>query len=607
MCGISGLFKTNVSLEMIHPMVQSLNHRGPDAQEYWIDNELGIAFGHARLSIVDIQGGNQPMTDAYGRYTIVFNGEIYGFRDLKVRYNQYPYQNNSDTELIFAMLYEHGYDFVKHLPGMFAFVIYDREKKELFGARDRFGEKPFYYTTNFGGFAFASELKALKKISLEKLNLDLRSVSSYMERLYVPANRCIYQEIKKLDPASCFIYKNGCLELKRYCELPTTTEKIDFEEAVDQLNIKLVDSVKNQLVADVPVGSFLSGGLDSSLITAIAAKISSDKISTYSFGFTQTQSRNELEEARMHAENIGTKHTEFDERDFKLFDVFKTIQSYFDEPFGDSSAIPMYIISNYASKYGKVILTGDGGDELLGGYSQWYHNVLNPPPNSDNRKSGFGLANGKQSIKNLFSYIKGDQKKMGKTSEVENEFLYHHEKNNLLFRHDKITSMGLPLPYGYRYDFTFSRSLGDVFLTDLQNYMVGDILVKTDTTSMANSLELRAPFLDVNLAEFAIGLPSDYKYKGGKNKVILRELIKKHYPFLKRQQDKLGFGAPVEDWLQLKEFDEYRNYVKNDSSALVYQLIDFAKMGDRLDLNNYRTWAVINLNAWLDAKNQLLN
>ena len=598
MCGISGLFKTNVSLEKIYSMVETFNHRGPDAQEYWIDNDLEIAFGHARLSIVDLIGGNQPMTDVYGRYTIVFNGEIYGFRYLKLRYNKYPYQNSSDTELIFAMLYEHGYDFVKYLPGMFAFVIYDREKNELFGARDRFGEKPFYYTTQFSGFAFASELKALKKISPEKLNLDLRSVSSYMERLYVPANRCIYQEINKLDSASCFIYRNGSLEINRYWKLPTATEQIDFQEAVDQLNIKLIESVKNQLVADVPVGSFLSGGLDSSLITAIAAKINSDKISTYSFGFTQTQRRNELREARVHSENIGTKHTEFDERDFKVFDVFKTIQSYFDEPFGDSSAIPMYIISNYASRYGKVILTGDGGDELLGGYSQWYHNVLNPIPNTDN--SNFGWANAKQKLKNLFSDTKGNWKKMGKTLETENNFLYCHELNNLFFRHDKIASMGLPMPYGYRYDFLSNRSLNDVFLTDIQNYMVGDILVKTDTTSMANSLELRAPFLDVSLAEFAISLPTDFKYKGGENKFILRELIKKHYPYLERQQGKLGFGAPVKDWLKLKEFDEYRNYVKNDRSAPVYQLLDFSKMGDRLALNNYRTWAVINLNAWLE-------
>jgi asparagine synthase (glutamine-hydrolysing) len=602
MCGISGLFKINVSLEFIHPMVQSLKHRGPDAQEYWIDKELEIAFGHARLSIVDIQGGKQPMTDAYGRYTIVFNGEIYGFRELKLRYNKYPYQNRSDTELIFAMLYEHGYEFVKRLPGMFAFVIYDREKKELFGARDRFGEKPFYYTTQFGGFAFASELKTLKKISPEELNLDLRSVSSYMERLYVPANKCIYQEINKLEPANYFIYKNGSLEIKRYWEKPEMTQKIDFWEAIDLLNDKLVESVKKQLIADVTVGSFLSGGLDSSLITAIAAKISDKPICTYSFGFTLTQSRNELKEARNHAIKIGTKHTEFDERDFNVFDVFQKLQKYFDEPFGDSSAIPMYIISNHASKYGRVILTGDGGDELFGGYSQWYSKVINPLAQNIDKTTGLSFALAKHKLKLIFSDEKGKFKKMGKTMAGENEFLSRHELNNLFFSYDKIRSLGLPLPYGYRYGFTSSNSLDDVFLTDIQNYMVADILVKTDTTSMANGLELRAPFLDVKLAEFAISLPVDFKYQGNENKIILRELIKKHYPNLERQQGKLGFGAPVADWLKLKKFDEYRNYVKNDKSAIVYRLIDFNKMGDRLALNNYRTWAVINLNAWLEVQ-----
>jgi asparagine synthase (glutamine-hydrolysing) len=172
----------------------------------------------------------------------------------------------------------------------------------------------------------------------------------------------------------------------------------------------------------------------------------------------------------------------------------------------------------------------------------------------------------------------------------------------MFFSYDKIKTLGLPLPYGYWYGFTSSNSLNDVFLTDIQNYMVADILVKTDTTSMANGLELRAPFLDVKFAEFAISLPVAFKYQGGENKLILRELIKKHYPYLERQKGKLGFGAPIEDWLKLKEFDEYRNYVKNDRSALVYRLIDFTKMSDRLALNNYRTWAVINLNAWLEVQ-----
>jgi asparagine synthase (glutamine-hydrolysing) len=602
MCGIAGLFNVNISLNFIQTMVDSISHRGPDNQSIWMDTQRHISFGHTRLAIVDKVGGNQPMTDTFGRFTIVFNGEIYGFKSLREKYKNYLFTTDSDTELIFAMLYEHGYDFVKYLPGMFAFVLYDRETNELFGARDRFGEKPFYYTTQFGGFAFASELKALKKISPKGLNLDLRSVSSYLERLNVPANRCIYKEINKLEPACCFVYKFGSLEIKRYWEVPKMTQKIDFEEAIDLLNDKLVESVKRQLIADVPVGSFLSGGLDSSLITAIAAKINDKTISTYSFGFTMTQSRNELKEARNHSINIGTKHTEFDERDFNVFDVFQKLQKYFDEPFGDSSAIPMYIISNHSSKYGRVILTGDGGDELFGGYSQWYSKIINPLAQNNVKTTGLSLARAKLKLKRIFSDEKGKFKKMGKTMEGENKFLFRHELNNMFFSYDKIKTLGLPLPYGYWYGFTSSNSLNDVFLTDIQNYMVADILVKTDTTSMANGLELRAPFLDVKFAEFAISLPVAFKYQGGENKLILRELIKKHYPYLERQKGKLGFGAPIEDWLKLKEFDEYRNYVKNDRSALVYRLIDFTKMSDRLALNNYRTWAVINLNAWLEVQ-----
>ena len=599
MCGIAGLFKTSVSLERIQLMVEAINHRGPDAQDYWINNEKEIAFGHTRLSIVDIQGGSQPMTDAFGRYTIVFNGEIYGFRDLKLLYNKYPYQNCSDTELIFAMFYEHGYDFVKYLPGMFAFVIFDREKKELFGARDRFGEKPFFYTTHFGGFAFSSELKALKNISSQKLSLDLRSVSSYMERLYVPANRCIYQEINKLNPASCFIYKDGNLQIDRYWEMPTITENIEFEEAIDQLNIKLVESVKNQLVADVPIGSFLSGGLDSSLITAIAAKISSEKISTYSFGFTQTSNRNELIEARQHSINIGTNHTEFDEREFDLFDIFQRTQKYFDEPFADSSSIPMYIISNYASGYGKVILTGDGGDELFGGYSQWYSNVLFPEKKKKSQNQ-FGLKSVHQKIKQLINNRSSVRVQMGRTNKQQSNCLFLHEDNNVFFDVMRLKEMGLPLPYGYNISFQLENTLDDVFKCDLVNYMVGDILVKTDTMSMANSLELRAPFLDVELAEFAISLPSDFKYKGYDNKLLLRELIKKYYPQLELQKNKLGFGAPIEDWLKLKAFDEYREYVRNDKTAPIYKYLSFNAVKGRLHLNNYRTWSIINFNAWLE-------
>jgi asparagine synthase (glutamine-hydrolysing) len=600
MCGIAGLFKVNKEIDLIKNMILSLEHRGPDAQEFWYNHEKHISFGHARLSIVDLASGNQPMTDVYGRYTIVFNGEIYGYKTLKEKYNQYPYNTSSDTELIFAMLYEHGYEFVKFLPGMFAFVIYDSENDEIFGARDRFGEKPFFYTTHLGGFAFASELKALKSVFSNSLTIDLRSVSSYFERLYVPVNQCIYQEIKKLQPASSFVFKNGKLTINRYWDFPQIRENINFDDAVDLLNLKIIESVKKQLVADVKVGTFLSGGLDSSLITAISSKLLDQPVSTYSFGFTKTPGRNELNEARMHSERIGTNHTEFDESEFNMFNIFQNIQNYFDEPFADSSAIPMYIISNYASKYGKVILTGDGGDELFGGYSQWYDNIFNTEAKQESKNKIIGLNGVKRKIKEIINKRNSNLAKMDRISKKQNQFLYRHEKNNIFFDFNKIIELGLPFPYGYKYDFKSDNSLNDVLLTDIQNYMVADILVKTDTTSMANSLELRAPFLDVNLAEYAITLPTEFKYQGKENKIILRELIKKHYPYLELQKDKLGFGAPVEDWLKLKEFKEYKNYLINDRSAPIFNYLNYKYLRGSLDMNNYRTWTVLNFNCWLE-------
>jgi asparagine synthase (glutamine-hydrolysing) len=602
MCGISGLFKINVSLEKIHPMVQSLNHRGPDAQEYWIDHELEISFGHARLSIVDIHGGNQPMTDAYGRYTIVFNGEIYGFKELKLKYSDYPYQNNSDTELIFAMLYAHGHDFLQYLPGMFAFVIYDRETNSLFGARDRFGEKPFFYTTALGGIAFASELKAIKLLfKKEELSINERAISSYLERLFVPVNQCIYNEVRKLLPGHAFTFENGDLKTFSYWSMPTHINQISYDDAVELVYEKLCSSVEKQLVADVEVGAFLSGGIDSSLITAIANKKSNKPISTYSFGFTSTALRNELADAEKHSERIGTKHHEFDEGNFDLFNEFLKMQEIFDEPFGDSSCIPMYIISNCASQHGRVVLTGDGGDELFGGYSQWNNTAIDfvKDHSKDSWKESkkLILEIGKDLIKGRYGFFK----KTRRTKVFQNPFLYTHDNQNVFFNWRQLKSLGLPPPYTYVRSSYTDNTLNDIFKTDILNYMPADILVKTDMTSMANGLELRAPFLDVELAELAISLPIEHKTTGGVNKKILRSIVKKYHPELELQSGKMGFGAPVEEWLKQVKFQEYKKTVQSNADALIYKYLKFEKTRDYFKRDNYKTWLILNLNAWLDV------
>jgi asparagine synthase (glutamine-hydrolysing) len=601
MCGISGLFKTGAPLEEIVSMVNSIRHRGPDAQEVFKISDEGLALGHARLSIVDIEGGTQPMTDVFGRYTVVFNGEIYGFKELKEQYSDYPYQTNSDTELIFAMLYKHGQSFVNFLPGMFAFAIYDNLTDTLFGARDRFGEKPFYYTTTLGGFAFASEIKALKVLFKERgLSINRRAIASYLERLYVPVNECIYNEIHKLLPGHAFTFRQGKLEIFQYWSIPTHTIKISFEDAVDKVYEKLKISVEKQLIADVEVGAFLSGGIDSSLITAIANKKSNKPISTYSFGFTSTTLRNELADAKKHSEIIGTNHHEFDEGNFDLFKEFLRMQEVFDEPFGDSSCIPMYIISNYASQHGRVVLTGDGGDELFGGYSQWNNKAIQFANIYQKNSFNFHLRElkefGKIAIKGRLSFYR----KLKRTKAVLNAYRHIHEKNNIFFNWKQLNQLGLPAPYPYIYTSFANNSLSDILNTDILNYMPADILVKTDMTSMANGLELRAPFLDVDLAQYAISLPVEYKTTGDINKKILRRVMEKYHPELEIQEGKLGFGAPVDEWLKLDAFQKYKYQLQKNNKAPIYNYLDYSKTVEYLKRDNYKTWLLLNLNSWLE-------
>jgi len=582
-------------------MVDLINHRGPDSSDVFIDTLKNIALGHTRLSIVDITGGAQPMTDVYGRYTIVFNGEIYGFKELRAQYSDYPYQTNSDTELLFAMLHKHGQSFVNHLPGMFAFVIYDKQTDSLFGARDRFGEKPFYYTTTLNGFAFSSEIKGLKVLFKERpLTINKRAISSYLERLCVPVNECIYNEIDKLLPGHAFSFQKSKLEIFPYWSIDSKIEKVSFEQAVDNVYEKLTVSVKKQLVADVEVGAFLSGGIDSSLIAAIANKHSHKQISTYSFGFTSNAARNELDEARMHAQKLGTKHHEFDERDFNLFKEFLTMQRIFDEPFGDSSCIPMFIISNCASKHGRVVLTGDGGDELFGGYSQWNNPTRESALKYQKNPINYRLNELKEFGKIVLKGRLGNYRKLKRTKSSINVYRHRHEHNNVFFTWRQLIELGLPVPYSYIYTDFENNSLSDVLNTDILNYMPADILVKTDMTSMANGLELRAPFLDIDLAKYAISIPVEYKTVGDVNKKILRRIMEKYHPELQVQKGKLGFGAPVDEWLMLKEFQDYKRVLRENKEAPMYQYLDYSKATEYLSRNNYKTWLLINLNAWLE-------
>jgi asparagine synthase (glutamine-hydrolysing) len=311
--------------------------------------------------------------------------------------------------------------------------------------------------------------------------------------------------------------------------------------------------------------------------------------------------RNELAEAKKHSETIGTNHHEFDEGNFDLFNEFLRMQEIFDEPFGDSSCIPMYIISNYASQHGRVVLTGDGGDELFGGYSHWN----NPAIEFVNRHSENSWKESKNTIleigKDLLMGRYGFFRKTMRTKVFQNPFLYKHDNQNVFFNWRQLKSLGLPPPYSYVRSSYTENTLNDIFKTDILNYMPADILVKTDMTSMANGLELRAPFLDVDLADLAISLPVEYKTTGGVNKKILRSIVKKYHPELDLQSGKMGFGAPVEEWLKQGKFQEYKKTVQSNADAPIYKYLNFEKTRDYFTRDNYKTWLMLNLNAWLEV------
>lgn len=372
MCGIVGIIHNNQEnySEVVKTMNLVQSHRGPDGSGVVSVNNATL--GHTRLSIVDITHGIQPMNCNQNDVTITFNGEIYGFLDIKEELN-YKFQSNSDTEVILALYKEYGYELFDKLKGMFAFGMYDSRDDSLLLARDRFGEKPLYYTFGENGeFIFASEIKAILATNLVKPKVSKEALKGYLNYLYINPNETIYENIYTLKPATYLVYKNNEIEVKEYYKYPKT-EDISIEDAIEVFKIKFEKSVSNQLIADVEVGAFLSGGLDSSSVVAVAKKYKPN-LKTFSFGFEGAKS--ELSYAKEIADKYNTDHYELYAKDVDIADMLLEMTNVYDEPFGDSSNIPTYLISKLAREHLKVILTGDGADELLGGYGWWYNPLL---------------------------------------------------------------------------------------------------------------------------------------------------------------------------------------------------------------------------------------
>ena len=602
MCGISGIIAKRVDryTDAGKRMVDSMYHRGPDGNgTYLFENSL---LAHNRLSIVDLASGDQPMLNTDRSVGIVFNGEIYGYQQIRSSLN-YDYKNTSDTEVILALYEKYGVDLLPHLPGMFAFGLWDEKERRFFAARDRFGEKPFFYAlTKDNELVFASEIKAILASGLIQPETDLKSVSRYLSHGYTGPLNTIYKNILCLPPGHMLTYKDGSVQVKKYWYYPDTVNNpISLSEATDKFEALFTNAVRKQMIADVEVCAFLSGGLDSTSVVSVAHKVN-PSLKTLAFGYKNELS--ELPYAKAAANMYQTDHHELHEGNEKLEDIVMMLPDIYDEPFSDSSAIATYQICKAASKFGKVVLTGDAGDELLGGYTWWYRPLLNDiaAKNSSSAKAAFVLA--------MASVEKAKEKLSGGLAARTWRDQYVGIKRGRQYNSIVSAAAGrfagngiaeaLGLPQEEKFTSTWNEdgTINDAMKFDIADYMPGDILVKTDRAAMANSLELRSPFLDVELAEFCISMPGEYKIDSKYDKILLREAMSKYWPKEIKERGKQGFGISGGHWSQSPGLKQLYNDYLHDKNSALYNIVPFEETQSVLKQTPTLTFSMLILAIW---------
>ncbi|MBE5895675.1 MAG: asparagine synthase (glutamine-hydrolyzing) [Lachnospiraceae bacterium] len=562
MCGIAGFIREDISREeTIKKMNSRLQHRGPDAEGFWMDSESGITLGHKRLSIVDLsENGAQPMHSADGRYVIVFNGEIYNAPEIKKELKKEgfgaTYRGTSDTEVLLNAFSFWGIDkTVEKMKGMFALALYDRKERCLSLIRDRVGEKPLFYGFYEGAFAFASELQALRELPGFTTRICDEAVAEYIRYGYVPAPMTIYADTFKLLPG-CILqlqYPFSREEIRPYWsmrEVALCGEQNpfsgSFEEATEQLEHLLKQSVKGQLMSDVPLGAYLSGGIDSATVVSLMQECSSSKVKTFTIGFYD-KAYNEAEFAKEIAAHLGTEHTELYVGEKECKDVIPLLPGIYGEPFADSSQIPTYLVSKLAKSKVTVSLSGDAGDELFCGYTTYsklaavWKKANLAPKGLRHMAGGLGC---KAGFNNKFyrgskclgcDTILQMKEALGYTS-IMMERLPVGSRADILKRPEWATP-------------TLKDEMAGMMLDDMLHYHPDDILVKVDRAGMAVSLENRIPMLDKDVVEFAWSLPTEYKYDGRTSKKILKEVLYRYVPKEMMDRPKKGFSVPLTRWL----------------------------------------------------------
>lgn len=630
MCGISGFidFSQNTGIEILQKMNRMLAHRGPDGEGYAIyeNKNATIGLGHRRLSIIDLsEGGSQPQT--FGTFHITYNGEIYNYAEIKreLETKGHTFISHSDTEVILHAYEEWGPAALQQFIGMFAFVIYDETAQQLFACRDRAGVKPFFYYFKDGLFLFGSELKALLQHPMFTKEINTDAVAAFLQFGYVPTPNCIFNDTHKLKPGHYLMLDLQTKEIQttRYWNVYDAYNKpvlnISLPDAINETEKLLTSAFQYRMVSDVPVGVFLSGGYDSTCVTAILQKNNTEKIKTFTIGVPDV-GLNEAPFAKEIAAHLGTDHTEYYCTQREALDIVPQLPFFYDEPFADSSAIPTTLVSRIAREKVTVALSADAGDEIFAGYNRYDYMVKYG--SSIKKVPGFM----RRGTAALMDMIPAD-----KIPVLNKKYLFHsrYEKVKSLLKEPsaKNVLMSLTRQMGGR-DLTnlfidefkampsyFDSSdlvperysvLSYMMAIDYQTYLLDDILQKVDRAGMSVSLEGREPFLDHRIIEWAAQLPLDFKYNKGNKKFILKEIVHKYIPATMMDRPKMGFGIPIANWLQndLKpfvdlyfdeQFIDRQNIFNNDEIQKIKKSFYEGKI-ERAE----KIWYILMFQMWYD-------
>lgn len=560
MCGFVGF--TNYIRDngkVLKEMSDSIAHRGPDSEGSYIDDN--IAMGFRRLSIIDLADGNQPMFNEDGSLVLLFNGEIYNFKELREELEKcgHSFSNHSDSEILLHGYEQWGTDLVEKLRGMFAFVIYSKVDNTIFGARDPFGIKPFYYANIGKSFLFGSEIKAFLHHPEFDKKLNETALAHYLSFQYSAVEETFFKDVFKLPPAHYFVYKDGSMNITRYFKPEFNAKPDSAERYAEKIKRTICESVEAHKIADVEVGSFLSSGIDSSLIAKVA---NVDKTFTVGFESDDGNRYNEIDYAKKFADTVGVENISKVITPTEYWREFPQIQYFMDEPLADPAAIALYFVSKLAAQHVKVVMSGEGADELFGGYKVYQEPICKTAYD----KVPFGV---RRVVSKVCGHIPAHRGinylvRRGKKTEewfIGNAYIFKKKERDRILKSEIAKSADAPTVLCNKFysEVADKDSVTKMQYLDINMWLVGDILLKADKTSMANSLELRVPFLDKKVLELAQTLPLDCRVNTKTTKIALREAAENDIPHFTAQKEKLGFPVPIREWLKQ---EKYYNIVK---------------------------------------------